>query len=84
MQGKSKSGERIVTVSLKDGDRKYLSGHVVDGRNLFPAMGYIVSIRMQYVTDVVRGFQFIDMTLLLLYFPQRVVTGNLSYYIIFC
>ena len=49
MQGTSKSGERSVVISLKDEDRKYLSGHVIDGRNLFPAMGYLVSSRIQYV-----------------------------------
>jgi hypothetical protein len=62
MQGKSKSGERSVVVSLKDEERKYLSGHVIDGRNLFPAMGYLVSSRMQCLTDVVMGFPFVGVT----------------------
>jgi len=53
MQGKSKSGERSVFISLKDEERKYLSGHVIDGRNLFPAMGYLVSCRKHYLTNVV-------------------------------
>ena len=61
MQGKSKSGERSVVTSLKDEERKYLSGHVIDGRNLFPAMGYLVSCRMQYLTHVV-GFPCSDVT----------------------
>ena len=56
MQGKSKSGERSVVISLKDEERKYLSGHVIDGRNLFPATGYLVSCRMQYLTNVFMGF----------------------------
>jgi len=56
MQGKSKSGERTVFISLKDEERKYLSGHVIDGRNLFPAMGYIVSCRKHYLTNVVMCF----------------------------
>jgi len=55
MQGKSKSGDRSVIISLQDEERKYLSGHVIDGRNLFPAMGYLVSCRMHYLTDVVMG-----------------------------
>jgi len=45
-----------VVISLKDEEKKYLSGHVIDGRNLFPAMGYIVSCRMHYLTNVVMGF----------------------------
>jgi len=60
MQGKSKSGERSVVISLQDEERKYLSGHVIDGRNLFPAMGYLVSCRMHYLTNVVMGFPCID------------------------
>jgi hypothetical protein len=40
-----------------------LSGHVIDGRNLFPAMGYLVSCRMHYLTNVVMGFACIDVTL---------------------
>jgi hypothetical protein len=63
MQGKSKSGERSVVISLKDEERKYLSGHVIDGRNLFPAMGYLVSCRMNYHTNVVIGFAYTDVTL---------------------
>jgi hypothetical protein len=62
IQGKSKSGERSVVISLQDGERKYLSGHVIDGRNLFPAIGYLVSCRMHYFTNVVMGFPCIDVT----------------------
>jgi hypothetical protein len=62
MQGKSESGERIVIISLHDEERKYLSGHVIDGRNLFPAMGYLVSCKMQYVTNVM-CFPFVEVTL---------------------
>jgi hypothetical protein len=78
LQGQSKSGERTVVISLKDGERKYLSGHVVDGRNLFPATGYLVSSRMQYLIYVFMSFQFVDVTLPLFYFPnrKRVVTYN--------
>ena len=63
MQGKSKSGERSVVISLKDEERKYLAGHVIDGRNLFPAMGYLVSSRTPYLTNVVTGFPRIYVTL---------------------
>jgi hypothetical protein len=63
MQQKSKSDERSVVITLKDEEKKYLSGHVADGRNLFPATGYLVSSRMQYLTDVVMGFPCIDVTL---------------------
>jgi hypothetical protein len=62
MQQKSKSGERTVVISLQNEERKYLSGHVVDGRNLFPAMGFIGSSRRQYLTNVVMGFPCIDVT----------------------
>jgi hypothetical protein len=40
------SGERSVVVSLDDDEMEYLSGHVIDGRNLFPAMGYLVSFTL--------------------------------------
>lgn len=43
MQEKLKSGERTVTVSLKDDEMEFVSGHLIDGRNLFPATGYLVS-----------------------------------------
>jgi len=64
-QGKSKSGERSVVISLQDEERKYLSGHVLGGRNLFPAMGYLVSCRMQCLKDVVMPFPYIDVTVLI-------------------
>jgi fatty acid synthase len=41
-----KSGERSVMVTLADEEMEYLSGHVIDGRNLFPAMGYLVSFTL--------------------------------------
>jgi len=44
MQEKIKSGERTVVVTLKDDELEYLSGHVVDGRNLYPATGYLVTL----------------------------------------
>ena len=56
MQDNLKSGERSVVITLQDKERKYLAGHVIDGRNLFPAMGYLVSSRIQYLANVVMRF----------------------------
>jgi hypothetical protein len=44
LQPEVRSGELSVSVSLQNESMKYLSGHVIDGRNLFPATGYLVSI----------------------------------------
>ena len=44
LQEKVKSGERIVEVTLADEDFEYIVGHVVDGRNLFPATGYLALV----------------------------------------
>ncbi|KMQ83258.1 fatty acid synthase, partial [Lasius niger] len=38
------SGERVVSISLKDEVFEYISGHVIDGRNLLPATGYLLFI----------------------------------------
>lgn len=38
---KESSGETVVEVNLAKDDDKYLAGHVIDGRVLFPATGYI-------------------------------------------
>jgi hypothetical protein len=73
MQGELKSGERSVVISLQNEERKYLSGHVIDGRNLFPATGYLVSSRIPYITNVVTGFPCIDVTLLI--FTSHIVKG---------
>lgn len=37
------SGGRNFSVSLANNDQKYLAGHCIDGRILYPATGYIVS-----------------------------------------
>ena len=39
-----KSRERYVDISLNDQDYDYMSGHVIDGRNLLPATGYFVLV----------------------------------------
>ncbi|XP_075218277.1 fatty acid synthase 3 [Lycorma delicatula] len=44
MQEKIKSGERLISFSLKDDEMEFISGHVIDGRNLFPATGYLVLV----------------------------------------
>ncbi|XP_015515781.2 fatty acid synthase [Neodiprion lecontei] len=44
MQEKITSGERMVEVTLADEDFEWMAGHVIDGRNLFPATGYLVLI----------------------------------------
>lgn len=57
MQEKVKSsGERSVSITLDDMDMKYLSGHVIDGRNLFPAMGYLVSLRIYSFLQMLQRF----------------------------
>lgn len=37
-------GERTVNILLNDEDYEYISGHVIDGRNLLPATGYVYLI----------------------------------------
>ncbi|KAJ9600110.1 hypothetical protein L9F63_009586, partial [Diploptera punctata] len=44
MQEKVKSGERSVLITLDDEELEYISGHVIDGRILFPATGYIALV----------------------------------------
>ncbi|KAL0266678.1 UNVERIFIED_CONTAM: hypothetical protein PYX00_009160 [Menopon gallinae] len=44
LQEKIKSGERTISISLSDEDMEFLSGHVIDGRNLFPATGYLALV----------------------------------------
>ncbi|CAH1641071.1 unnamed protein product [Spodoptera littoralis] len=38
---KMKVGERTVWKSIEDDESEYMTGHVVDGRNLYPATGYL-------------------------------------------
>lgn len=44
LQEKITSGERVVEVTLADEDFEFVGGHVIDGRNLFPATGYLALI----------------------------------------
>ncbi|XP_070161148.1 fatty acid synthase-like [Polyergus mexicanus] len=43
-QKKITSGERTINITLKDDTLEYISDHVIDGRNLLPATGYLVFI----------------------------------------
>lgn len=43
-QKKINSGERVIDISLKDEDNEYMAGHVIDGKNLIPATGYLVIV----------------------------------------
>ncbi|XP_075219330.1 fatty acid synthase-like isoform X2 [Lycorma delicatula] len=36
-----RSSDKTFKISLRDDELEYLSGHVIDGRNLFPAIGYL-------------------------------------------
>ncbi|KAF7404701.1 hypothetical protein HZH66_003607 [Vespula vulgaris] len=37
-------GKRMVAIAIVDEDFRYIEGHVIDGRNLFPAAGYLCLI----------------------------------------
>ncbi|KAL6257976.1 hypothetical protein P5V15_011572 [Pogonomyrmex californicus] len=43
-QKKITSGERTVTLSIADKDIEYMSGHVIDGKILIPATGYLAMV----------------------------------------
>ncbi|CAH2093487.1 unnamed protein product [Euphydryas editha] len=43
-QEKTNTSERSVQMSINDEDGEFLAGHVVDGRNLYPATGYLVMV----------------------------------------
>lgn len=36
--------ERIIDINLKDENYEYITYHVIDGRNLIPAMGYLLMV----------------------------------------
>lgn len=44
MREKIASGDRTVDVSLADEDFEFIAGHVIDGRCLFPATGYLALV----------------------------------------
>lgn len=44
MQAKTISGERVIAVSLDNEGYEYMTGHVIDGRILLPAAGYLVLV----------------------------------------
>lgn len=54
------SCERVVNVALTNDGLEYVSGHVIDGRNLFPATGYL------YLTwetfGMIRGGHFTELS----------------------
>lgn len=62
VQDKIKSGERNISISLKEDEFEYLSGHVIDGRNLFPATGYLVNIYISIKT-VNRALYYLNITI---------------------
>ncbi|XP_043664577.1 fatty acid synthase-like [Vespula pensylvanica] len=41
MHEKFMSGERMVEINIADKNFQYIKGHLIDGRNLFPATGYL-------------------------------------------
>ncbi|XP_046609412.1 fatty acid synthase-like isoform X1 [Neodiprion virginianus] len=43
-QDRLKTGNRIIDVNLADEEFEWMSGHVIDGRNLVPATGYLALI----------------------------------------
>lgn len=38
------TAERVIDINLKDENYEYITHHVIDGRNLIPAMGYLVMV----------------------------------------
>ncbi|KAK9497321.1 hypothetical protein O3M35_004661 [Rhynocoris fuscipes] len=54
-----KAGERSVNISLKEEEMEYIAGHCVDGRNLFPATGYLWLV--WDTLSMLRGKSFFEM-----------------------
>ena len=57
---KASSGERIVEISLSDPENESLSGHIVDGRNLFPGTGYLCMVWESF--GLMRGKVYTDVS----------------------
>ena len=49
-----RSGELVVDIDISKEEYKYLAGHTIDGRILFPATGYLVSnpIYFMYILHI--------------------------------
>ncbi|KAF7404757.1 hypothetical protein HZH66_003663 [Vespula vulgaris] len=62
------SGERIITVTYATEEFKYIKGHVVDGRNLFPGTGYLCLV-----------WETLGMTINKLYSDRSVVMENIKF-----
>ncbi|XP_063987869.1 fatty acid synthase-like [Diachasmimorpha longicaudata] len=60
-QSKSKttSGQRRVELSISDEDYEYMAGHVIDGRNVLPATGYLTLV--WETLSLMKGFAFAEM-----------------------
>jgi hypothetical protein len=43
-QERMETGERTVSISVLEDESEFYKGHMIDGRNLFPATGYLVSL----------------------------------------
>ncbi|KMQ97230.1 fatty acid synthase [Lasius niger] len=44
MQKKVTSGERIINLTLANANFEYMAGHIIDGKNFVPAIGYLALI----------------------------------------
>lgn len=62
-KGGSRSGECVVDVDLSKEEDKYLSGHAIDGRVLFPATGYLVLVWKTFAK--LQGKSFEDMPVII-------------------
>ncbi|EFN62855.1 Fatty acid synthase, partial [Camponotus floridanus] len=75
------SGERSIDITLKDEAFDYMSGHVIDGRNLLPATGYLLLVwdtisllKGQWLNDISIVFENVKF-LRATHFPKQ---GNLD------
>lgn len=50
-----KNGTRTVKITVDKDENKFLAGHMIDGKNLYPATGYLVinfHIRRISISDI--------------------------------